>query len=312
MPEIRKPKHLKPNATFGVIAPASPVNEEKLEKGIRYFERLGYRLELGKSVFKSSPYLAGTDEERLADLHEMFRRPDIDAIICARGGYGTPRLLDRVDYELIRKNPKIFIGYSDLTALQLAIFKKAGLVTFSGPMLAVEFAADDVNQMMESSFWRIISEPVAAGALPPLKQGAYEVLCDGQAQGRLLGGCLALVNCLFGSDFLPDFSNSLLFIEDVGEIPMRIDRYLAQMRNAGIFQKTNGIICGRFEESETEDGSHGLLNLMLEDYFSEFGKPVFNKFDYGHIPLKHTMPLGVMAKMVTSTGTIEIIESAVS
>ncbi len=141
MHNIIKPPRLKRNATIGVISPASPVKDERLQRGIGYFESLGYRIELGEHVMRSSTYLAGADEERLADLHAMFRRPDIDAIMCARGGYGTPRFLDKIDYHLIRKNPKIFIGYSDLTALQLALFHKTGLVTFSGPMLAVEFAA---------------------------------------------------------------------------------------------------------------------------------------------------------------------------
>ncbi|KAA3661277.1 MAG: LD-carboxypeptidase [Calditrichaeota bacterium] len=312
MIHILKPKRLRPNATFGVITPASPVNEEKLERGIRYFESLGYRIELGRHVHKKSPYLAGTDEERLADFHDMFRNPGIDAIICARGGYGTPRILDRLDYDLIQQNPKIFVGYSDLTALQLAVFKKTGLITYSGPMLAVEFGAAEIDEHTERIFWQMLSEPVAFGKLEPIQRPHYEVLHHGHAEGRLLGGCLALLNCILGTGFLPDFANSILFIEDVGEIPMRIDRYFAQLRHAGILQQTNGIICGQFEDSETEEDSQGWLNMMLEDYFSGLGKPALNKFDYGHIAQKHTMPIGAMARISTAPATVEIIESAVS
>lgn len=313
MHKIIKPTRLKPNATFGVISPASPVKEERLQKGIRYFESLGYRIVPGKNVRKSSTYLAGSDEERLADLHEMFRRPDIDAIICARGGYGTPRFLENVDYELIRKNPKIFIGYSDLTALQLAIFAKTGLVTFSGPMLAVEFASEKLDSETEAAFWKILTTAQAFGEMSPLTTEKYPVLRHGETTGRLLGGCLALINSSLGTDFLPDFTDAILLVEDVDEAPMRIDRCFAQLRNAGILHRLRGVLCGKFVDSENEEEREGhWLQTTLEDYFQNFAGPVLNKFDYGHLGRKYTLPIGVQARLSSEPARVEIIEPAVS
>ncbi|KAA3612280.1 MAG: LD-carboxypeptidase [Calditrichaeota bacterium] len=313
MQKIIKPPRLKPNATIGVISPASPVKPERLERGVRYFESLGYKIELGKHVLKANNYLAGTDEERLADLHDMFGRPEIDAIICARGGYGTPRLLDKIDYNLIQKNPKIFVGYSDLTALQLAIFHKTGLVTFSGPMLAVEFANEEIHKPTESGFWRILQEPVAFGAMQAMSRAAYPVICQGEAEGRLLGGCLALINSIVGTSYLPDFRDAILLLEDIGEIPMRIDRYLAQLNYIDVLGKIKGVVCGQFVDSETEEeNADGWINDLLDSYFQKFGRPVINKFDYGHIPQKYTMPIGVTARVKTNPVTFEILESAVS
>lgn len=313
MHKIIKPARLQPNSTLGVISPASPAKEERLRRGIRYFENLGYRIELGKNVSVSSTYLAGSDAQRLEDLHEMFSRPDIDAIICARGGYGTPRFLDKVDYELIRQNPKIFIGYSDLTALQLAIFAKTGLVTFSGPMLAVEFAAENIDSDTEAAFWQMLSSAHPFGEMRPLDREEFPVLSSGEETGRLLGGCLALINSSIGTGFLPDFSNAILLLEDVDEAPMRIDRYFAQLRHAGIFDRLNGVLCGKFVDSESEVEREGrYLQSTLDDYFKNFNGPVLNKFDYGHLGRKYTMPIGVQAKLSTNPAKVEIIETAVS
>lgn len=150
--KVIKPPRLKKGDTIGIITPAStPDNLERINEGVKYFERLGYRVILGKNVGKYYGYLAGTDEDRLEDLHSMFADKNVKAIFCARGGYGTIRLLDRINFNLIRKNPKIFVGYSDITALQLAIFRKTGLVTFSGPMAAVDFAGE-VNSFTEEVF----------------------------------------------------------------------------------------------------------------------------------------------------------------
>ena len=310
---IIKPPRLKPHGTIGVITPASPVKPDRLQRGIAYFERKGYRIELGKHVQKGKGYLAGTDAERLEDLHTMFSNPAIDAIICARGGYGTPRILDKIDYAIIRNNPKIFIGYSDLTALQLAIFQKTGLITFSGPMLGVEFAEEEISVSMEANFWRLISEPIAFGAMAPMHRGDYPVIAKGDVTGRLLGGCMALINCIIGTEFLPDLKDAVLLFEDVGESPMRVDRYLSQLRYAGILKAAAGIVIGRFEDSETEDEMrYKRLTNLLHDYFDTFSGPVINKFEYGHFPAKYTIPIGANVRLRTDPATVDILESVVT
>jgi len=162
---VIKPNRLRKNDLIGIISPASSPNDsDRIEKGVNYLEKMGYRVEVGKNVGKSLGYLAGTDEERLDDLHYMFRKKEVTAIISVRGGYGSARLLDKIDYRLIRKNPKIFVGYSDITALQLAIYAKTGLITFAGPMLAVDFW-DEINPFTEETFWRIITSPRKIGKI---------------------------------------------------------------------------------------------------------------------------------------------------
>ncbi len=158
----------------------------------------------------------------------------------------------------------------------------------------------------------MLGEAQAFGEMRPLKGKKYPVLCAGENSGCLLGGCLALINSSLGTDFLPDFSGSILLIEDIDEAPMRIDRCLAQLRNAGILTQVNGVICGRFADSENEEERAGRwLQQTLEDYFSEFGKPVLNKFDYGHIGRKYTMPIGVNVRVTSSPAKVEILEAAV-
>ena len=165
--EPLKPPRLKAGDLIGIISPASRIMDPtRIEKGIAYLERLGYRTIQGEHILKTYGYLAGTDEERVADLHVMFANPEVKAIMCIRGGYGTPRLLSLVDYRLIARNPKIFVGYSDITSLQLALWKKCGLVTFQGPMVGVDLP-EQLDGYTEELFWRLLTSPKKAGAVVP-------------------------------------------------------------------------------------------------------------------------------------------------
>lgn len=310
MAAVIKPARLRPKSTIGVVAPASPASSDRLEQGIRYLESLGYRIEVGRTLYRETGYLSGSDDERLDDLHEMFSRPDIDAIFCARGGYGTPRLLARIDYELIRRNPKIFVGYSDLTALQLAIFRQTGLVTFSGPMVAVEFA-NGIDARTEASLWRTLCEPVAPGALQPLQQ-AYQGLAMGTASGPLLGGCLSLLINLFGTPYLPDLQRAILLIEEIGEQPYRVDRHLAQLRNAGVLQQAAAVMLGQFIDClPAEDRPSLSLEQIWQDYFAASPVPVIANVDYGHGAVKHTLPIGMRARVRAEPPSVEVLEAAV-
>lgn len=309
-----KPPYLKKGDLIGLISPAStPDNLERINEGVRYLESLSYRVVIGKNVGKVRGYLAGTDEERLSDLHEMFSNKNVKAIFCVRGGYGTIRFLDRVDYNLIKKNPKIFVGYSDITALQLAIFKKTGLITFSGPMAAVDFSGE-VNQYTAENFWRMITSTKPFGKMKNPDNEKISCLNHGHAKGILLGGNLSLVCSLLGTPFLPEFKKSILFLEDVDEKPYRIDRFFAQMKLAKIFDKVSGIVLCNFTNCEETDSTKKSLTLneVVYDYFSKIKKPTLYNLIYGHINPKNTMPIGVNAGIDCDKGSVEILESCVS
>ena len=310
MPQIVKPRKLTPNATIGIISPASPMVPEKLEMGVRYLENLGYRVEIGKAVHKTDGYLAGSDEERIADLEQMFARKDIDAIFCSRGGYGTPRLLHKINYDLIRQNPKIFVGYSDLTALQLAIFAKTGLVTFSGPMVAVELA-NGIKPQTEDNFWRTITSAEPLGTLRPLLNN-LTALNRHNGVGPILPGCLSVIAGIAGTEFFPRQEGCVLLFEDVGENPYRIDHYLAQLQNAGVLAGLGGAIAGQFSDClPSDDTPSWTIDEILRDYFADASYPTITGFDYGHDSIKYTIPVGVPVRLKTDPIAVEITESAV-
>ncbi len=311
---ILKPKHLKKGDLIGLISPAStPDNLEKINEAVKYFERLGYRVMVGKNVGKVRGYLAGTDEQRLEDFHSMFLNKEVKAIFCVRGGYGSIRFLDKINFSTIRKNPKIFVGYSDITALQLAIFHKVGLITFAGPMAAVDFSGE-VDPFTEENFWKMVTFPKPFGKFKNPQGERISCLTKGYAKGRLLGGNLSLVCSLLGTPYLPKFDKAVLFLEEVEEKPYRIDRFFAQMKLAKIFDKVSGIVLCNFTDCEETDPKKKSLSLndVVSDYFSNLSIPVAYNLIHGHIKSKNTIPIGAMASVDCNKGIIEIIESSVS
>ncbi|MCB0731971.1 MAG: LD-carboxypeptidase [Ignavibacteriae bacterium] len=309
-----KPKKLDKGDVIGIISPASsPDDLEKIEKGTNYLEKLGYRVEIGENVGKKHGYLAGSDEERLKDFHSMFRNKDVKAVFSVRGGYGSGRLLDKIDFNLIKKNPKIFVGYSDITALQLSIYKKTGLVTFAGPMVATDFSENTVNQFAEENFWNILTNSKKIGKLHNPGDSKFFVLKNGRAEGRIIGGNLAVLVSLFGTQFQPVFKDTILIIEDIGEAPYRVDRLLNQLRLANVLKDVKGIILGRFVDCyETDKTKETItLNEVIEHYFHKIKKPILYNFSHGHIKENLTIPFGLNCKLNTSRGFVEITESAV-
>ncbi len=315
---VLKPPPLKPNDVIGVIAPGSaPSSPEKIDKGIRYLERLGYRVKLGKHAKNVHGYLAGRDAERLADLHAMFADHSVKAIFMARGGYGTPRLLPKIDYDLIRRNPKILVGYSDITALQLAIFKKVNLITFSGPMVAVEMF-QKMDPSTEEFFWRLITSPLSLGKV--MNPGGERLRRFGSqtkkspAKGRLLGGNLSMIISLMGTPFQPDYANQILFLEEVGEEPYRVDRMLTQLKLAGILRAIKGLILGSFADCVPADKSKPSLTVedVQRELLEDLKIPILSNVAFGHIPQKLTMPIGLKARISARAGSLEFLESAVA
>ncbi len=312
--KIIKPKKLSKGDVIGIISPASsPDDLLKIENGVKYLEKLGYRTEVGKNVGKYHGYLAGTDEERLEDFHYMFKNKNIKAIMCVRGGYGSPRLLDKIDFKLVEKNPKIFIGYSDITALQLAILKKTGLVTFAGPMLAVDFS-DEVSAYTEEMFWSIITSNKKFGKVEMPDDEKIFSLVNGNAKARIVGGNLALFTSLIGSEYLPIMKDKILFLEEVGEMPYRIDRMLNQLKISKILKQVKGIILGAFNDCNETDPTKRTLTLgeVISDYLENLNVPVIYNFKHGHIKDSATIPFGIMVKLNASRNFVEIVENAVS
>lgn len=308
-----KPKKIKKGDVIGVISPASsPDDLTRIDKGVSYFEKLGYRVEVGKNVGKYHGYLAGKDEERLRDIHAMFRNKKVKAIICVRGGYGTPRLLDKIDYELIKQNPKIFCGYSDITAIHLAILKQTKLITFAGPMLAVDFW-NEVEPYTEENFWRLISSEKKLGKISAPENS--EIIYNSKKifEGKLIGGNMALVLSQLGTRFISKFDNKILLLEDIGELPYRVDRMFAQLRNADVLKKIKGLILGQFTDcEETEKEKRTLtLNQVFADYTDKLKIPVLKNFPHGHVKKTLTMPIGLTIKIDCRNAFISFEEAAV-
>lgn len=309
-----KPKRLLKGDLIGIISPASsPDDLTRINSGVKYLEKIGYRTIVGANVGKYHGYLAGSDEERLEDLHHMFKNKNVKAIICARGGYGSPRLLDKIDYKLIKKNPKIFVGYSDITALQAAFLQKSNLITFAGPMLAVDFY-DEVNSFTEEFFWRIVTSNKKLGRIKNPNSEKLFHLKKGSASGQIIGGNLALFVSLMGTQFFPDIRNKILLLEDTGEAPYRLDRLLNQLRLADVFKKVRAVILGAFTDCKELDPSKKSLTLgeVIEDYFTRVEKPVVYNFQHGHIKENITVPFGIRVKLNATKGFIEYLEGAVS
>jgi muramoyltetrapeptide carboxypeptidase len=310
---ILKPKKLQNGEVIGVISPASsPQDPALVERGVNYLESLGYRVEVGKSVGKIEGYLAGSDSERVADIHEMFKNKHVKAIFSLRGGYGSARLVDKIDYDLVRKNNKIFVGFSDITVLQLAFYYKAGIISFAGPMVATNFAGD-FNSFSEEFFWDLITKNRKIGKLKNPEQEKFFVVNKGRGEGKLIGGNLSSLTSLLGSKFLPTFRNSILFLEEVNEPPYKIDRMFNQLRLARILSQVKGVILGRFVNCYETDKTKNTLSLneIIVNYFKNLKIPVIYNVKHGHISELITLPVGLNTKVNATKGFIEVTETGV-
>jgi muramoyltetrapeptide carboxypeptidase len=308
-----KPPRLQSGDLIGIISPSSPIADPtRIEKGVRYLESLGYRTTVGKHVGKMRGYLAGTDEERAADVHEMFSDRQVKAIVCVRGGYGTPRLLPLLNYRLIARNPKIFVGFSDVTALQLALWKKCNLITFHGPMAGVEMA-NTMDSFTEEMFWRCVTSNKPLGELTLPEEPLDLSLSPRVAIGRLLGGNLSLVVSLLGTAYQPDFAGALVFLEEIAEEPYRIDRMLMHLRNASVFAHARGMLFGAFTDCVPSDRTKPSLTVeeVLRDAAAVFAKPVLAGVPFGHVPRKLTIPIGLRARIDARRVRLSFLESSV-
>lgn len=319
------PRRLQPGDTIGLLTPATYLTEEQLRKAIISLEKLGFKVRYSPNMLVRKGYLGGTDEQRAEDINQMFADEEIDGIMCGRGGYGSGRILPYIDYEVIRSNPKPFIGFSDISALLYAIYGQTGLVCYHGPM-----GTSDYNEVTTSYFKKVLMEPanqlvydnqgVKTSLDMNIEEGEVEVeiatppqiitITPGQAEGELIGGNLSLISMLAGTQYDLDMRGKLVFIEEVGEAPYRIDRMLTQLLlDENKLPAAAGIVLGIFNDCEAEDEDSSLsLAQVLQDRLAGLGIPVIYGLSFGHIKQNMTLPFGVNARLDADEKKLVLLE----
>ena len=319
MKTLIKPKRLEFGDTVGLIAPASaPPDPQAIDRAAAALEKFGFKPKLAKNVRARHGFLAGSDRERAADVMQMFTDKKVKAIVCLRGGYGTARILDRLDFDIIRRHPKILAGYSDITSLHCALAQKNKLVGFHAPMWNGELANPKTPEFTRRAFFRTVMEAKPAGGICMGYDGkTVSILRGGVAEGRLIGGNLSLLCASLGTPFAPSFKGKILFLEDTSEKPYRLDRLLTQFQNAGIFAQVAGVAVGINRTDEDPDanktGEYRQSGAdVVNERLSALRVPVVTGLPFGHIDLNATIPVGAKATLDGDTGDLIITEAAVS
>ncbi|HET8656160.1 MAG TPA: LD-carboxypeptidase [Longimicrobiaceae bacterium] len=304
-----RPPALRPGARVALVAPAGPLPPEAVERAEARVRSLGWEPVTGAHARCRRGFLAGSDDERAADLDAALRDPANDAVWCLRGGYGTMRILDRLDWGALTARPRPVIGFSDNTALHLAI-QRLGIVSFHGPHPAVA----DLPPFAVDGLVRTLTIPEPAGVLPFPASGPAraEMMVNGVAEGPLVGGNLALLAALAGTPYALRAAGAILFIEEVGEPVYRVDRFLTQLRLSGALDGVAGVAVGAFSESPDE-GSPDLPSSVdvVAERLADLDVPVAAGFPFGHVPASWTLPVGVRARLDATAGTLALLEAAV-
>lgn len=299
-----KPQRLQKGDTIGIVSPSSAPDRGNLERSLRFLEELGLKWKFAKHAKNIHGYLAGTDEERLQDLEEMFKDPEVKGIICSSGGYGAGRITDQIDFQLIEENPKIFWGFSDITFLHTAFGQYSNLVTFHGPMLGPNIGTDEFDPLSGRMFQQLF-EPMElhyTEAISPLTS-----LTTGVAQGELVGGNLSLLARTIGTKFEIETDGKILLIEDIGEEPARVDSLLNQLRMARKLENVAGVVIGDFARAETKKKWSLTMDEVFDDYFSKLDVPVVKGFKIGHCEPHFAVPLGVLARLDADEKTLTVL-----
>lgn len=313
-----KPKRLKPGDTIALIAPGFAVSEDKLEAAKKYIKDLGFVPYHTHRILGNEGYFSNTDKERLADLHEAFENKNVAGIICARGGYGCTRILSDIDYNLIKNNPKVLMGYSDITALLNAIYQETGLITFHGPVASAFKTPFEIE-----NFTKIITTPKKQTQLSIYTEDSalytenpeFEryTIVPGEASGELAGGNLSLLAAMAGTPYEVALENKIVFLEDIEEQPYRIDRMLTQLIETGKLAKAKAIVLGIFKGcNHSSNPLSYTLKQVLLDRIKPLGIPAAYGFSIGHIENQITLPVGAKATVNTNNLTITINETAVT
>lgn len=322
MPPIIKPKGVRRGDMIGVVAPAGPVDRQRMERALTRVQQRGFRFKTYGDIFRSRGYLAGDDKTRAAELMAAFADPDTAAVWCARGGYGVVRILDRLDFGVIARNPKVFIGFSDITLLHVAIQQRTGLITFHAPNLQDGFGKpDDIPAPNEAALWRAILASNEQQADAPTSFNGYEFdfvgvdnldlrsICPGVATGRLIGGNLAVICGVTGTPFEIETAGRILFLEDISERAYRIDRYLSQLKLADKLAPVAGVLLGTFsyEDGEKTDEQDD-IRALFKEYLEPLGVPVLAGFPAGHERYNLALPIGALVKIDADRQSITLCE----
>lgn len=296
-----KPEKLNKGDTIGIIALSGAIeSKENILNAKKYFEGKGFKVVLSENIFDQNRYLAGTDEKKVEELHKFFANPEIKMILCARGGYGAIRLLDKIDFDLIKNNPKIFAGYSDVSALQAMILKKTGLITFYSPMAQSDFGLEEVSKSVEKVFFDTLQNTASLEISPDKEKS--KIYSEGEAKGILFGGNLATIASLCGQDFSPN-EKFIFFAEDLGEDTYKIDKMFTQLLNIPQFRKNlSGIILGDFLDVKNQEHFDELFFEMGENYKI----PILSGFKITHAKEKITLPYGAKAEFSTEDKILKI------
>lgn len=316
-PPVIKPPRLKTGDKLAIVAPGSYISEAELQESITNLNKLGFDTTYSEKILLQSGYFAGSDKDRADDLMEKFADKTVKGIVCARGGYGCSRILPMLNYDIIRSNPKVLIGYSDITALLYGIYQKSGLITFHGPVGTSTFNDYSVN-----NFKRVLMNPkqndLFENSEEKTDENKYGVvtIVNGKGVGRLVGGNLSIMVSLIGTEFDVDYSGKIVFIEEIGEEPYRIDRMLTQLMQSGKFDKASGIMMGIFSkcESKVKDAAFDktfTLMEVLKDRLGSLKIPVVYGMSFGHIVDKLTIPFGGLAELDANNQTLTLLEKAV-
>lgn len=317
--ELIKPNMIKPGDTVGLITPGTAVTDpDDLAKVKEILDFLGLKYKLGVNVKSGTGYKSRSISERVNDIHSFFEDPDVKGVFCIRGGYGSIQILDYIDYKMIRENPKVFLGYSDITALHLAINKFSGLITFHGPVMVSSFTEFTMNSLkqaiMNNQIIGKVSNPQTIANFR--KVHPIRTIKSGIAEGKLIGGNLSLITSLMGTKYEINTKDSILFIEDVGEEPYRLDRMLSQLKIAGKFRDAKGIIIGEcagcnFDKLNSSRVWDYTLGEILDQTFSDLEIPILFGLTIGHTADQITLPIGLNAILDADEGSIMINDSAV-
>ena len=312
------PEALAEGDTIGIVSPASAIFEsEPYEIAKETFEAMGLKVKFGKNTRNRYGHLAGTDEERAEELNEMFRDNSIKAVIALRGGSGAARILDKLDYEAIKNNPKIFIGYSDITALHMAIFEKTGLVTFHGPVAVSSwnsFSFDYLKRLLFDKEAIAYENPTSKGDELVQTKNRIRVINEGTVKGQLLGGNLSVLTGIMGSEYFPeDWKGKILYLEDVGEKIYAVDRMMSQLYLGGVLEQISGFIFGKCTDCDPGGSGYGSLTMeeVIDHYIKPLNIPAYSGAMIGHISDNVTVPNGIETELNASEGTFRLLSPAV-
>ncbi|MCD4675367.1 MAG: LD-carboxypeptidase [Desulfobacula sp.] len=292
---MKRPAPLKPGSLLGVCAPSARFDPQKLNMGIHVLKKMGFKVKVPEEIFKKKRYLAGDDVLRANVINQLFSDPDIDGVICARGGFGAMKILDYLDWNTIKQNIKPFIGFSDNTAILLSIMDKTGISVIHGPNV-VSFA--NAPKQTIDSFYNTLT-----GLFDKINVTNPQIIKPGRCSGVLRGGNLATISHLLGTKFQPDFKNAVLFLEDIGEPAYKIDRMLTQMKMAGLFEGIKGVIAGSFENCDNDE----YIEEILSEIFDEYNIPVLSGLASGHGRFNLSLGMGTHIKMDTINSSIHWI-----